>query len=125
VFNKQQQKNMELFVALKIMNYRPTNDYGLYKFAIGEFSGQVEFKPMVNREHAFILLDKLSELGYDYSVECISDNKVTEENVFEQQGYNIYMKNRDEPKSQAIQAEGKSLYECIMQVAVQAARLID
>ena len=114
-----------MYIAFKIMKYKPLQEYGLYRFDYGDVQSQVEFKPMVKKEHAFILLDKLAEIGYDYSIECVSDDQVTEENVFNQQGYHIYMKHRDNPKQKAIESKGTSLFQCIMDVALQAARLVD
>lgn len=118
--DKNKMRAREMYVALKVMGFRPTFRYGFYTFTIGDISEQVEFKPMVKKEHAFMLLDKLSEWGYDYSIQHTGE-QVNEDNLFEQEGYTLYMKNRNNNRQQALVAKDKSLYECIMKCALQAA----
>ena len=107
--DKNKMRAREMYVALKVMGLRPTFRYGFYTFTIGDVTDTVEFKPMVKKEHAFMLLDKLSEYGYDYSVQHTHE-----------QGYSLYMKHRNRKYQPAIVTEDTSLYECIMRAAMIA-----
>ena len=112
---------VEQVIAKNVMGYEPTDEYGIYTFMTGDMVQTVEFRPRANKEHAFMLLDRMSDLGYDYAVQCRSDDRLSEDNIFLQKDYVLSMKNRNNHQEDMIVVEGESLYDCIMIAAIKLA----
>ena len=84
-------EEMEKIIAARIFRYFPLFDKGMYSSTVYSLDGvpiksiTVQFQPSLRLQDALVILDKLNDHGWDYTITCYQN----ESRKREHQGINI------------------------------------
>lgn len=73
--NKERLDAMQLLIAVRIMGYYPRMDKGMYSFVEGNIRGSVQFEPLLRLHDCLSVLERLTAIGWDYSVNNFTNQR--------------------------------------------------